>query len=326
MQSLYPFKLRPLFMEKIWGGQKIHSILNIDFGSISNCGEAWLLSGVEGNPTIVDNGYLADNELNELVEVFMGDLVGEKVYERFGNRFPILVKLIDTNDWLSIQVHPDDAMARQQGEEAGKTEMWYILQADENAQLINGFNQNLESELYLNQLKDNKLEEILNFEPVTKGDVFYIPAGRLHALGPGMLLAEIQQTSDITYRIYDWNRVDKEGKTRELHTEQALEALRFEKSENTKTPYDLEENRTAKLVDSEYFTTNILEFTKPLKKDYSDLDSFVILLCTEGELELKWEGTAYGIRQGELILLPQIVNHIELYPKEKSRLLEVYIS
>lgn len=326
MQSLYPFKLRPLFMEKIWGGQKIRSILNIDFGSISNCGEAWLLSGVEGNPTIVDNGYLAENELNELVEVFMGDLVGEKVYERFGNRFPILVKLIDTNDWLSIQVHPDDAMARQQGEEAGKTEMWYILQADENAQLINGFNQNLESEQYLNQLKDNKLEEILNFESVTKGDVFYIPAGRLHALGPGMLLAEIQQTSDITYRIYDWNRKDKDGKTRELHTEQALEALRFEKSENTKTPYDLQENRTAKLVDSEYFTTNILEFTKPLKKDYSDLDSFVILLCTEGEVELRWEGNAYGIRQGELILLPQIVNHIELYPKEKSRLLEVYIS
>ncbi len=313
-------------MEKIWGGQKIRSILNIDFGSISNCGEAWLLSGVEGNPTIVDNGYLAENELNELVEVFMGDLVGEKVYERFGNRFPILVKLIDTNDWLSIQVHPDDAMARQQGEEAGKTEMWYILQADENAQLINGFNQNLESEQYLNQLKDNKLEEILNFESVTKGDVFYIPAGRLHALGPGMLLAEIQQTSDITYRIYDWNRKDKDGKTRELHTEQALEALRFEKSENTKTPYDLQENRTAKLVDSEYFTTNILEFTKPLKKDYSDLDSFVILLCTEGEVELRWEGNAYGIRQGELILLPQIVNHIELYPKEKSRLLEVYIS
>ena len=326
MQSLYPFKLKAIFKEKIWGGQKIKTLLDLDYGQLSNCGEAWLVSGVEGNPTVIENGYLAGNELNELVEVFMGDLVGDKVYDRFGDVFPILVKIIDSNDWLSIQVHPDDKLAQERGEGYGKTEMWYVMQADENAQLICGFNREMDTQSYLQHLEAKNIRDIMNYEQVAQGDVFYSPAGRVHALGPGTLIAEIQQTSDTTYRIYDWDRVDASGQGRELHTEAALDAINFERLESYKTSYFISENKTEKIIQSDFFTTNILELSKALRKDYSELDSFVILMCTEGCLDLEWESQSMRIRKGEVVLLPQLVKHIGLHPREKSRLLEVYIS
>lgn len=326
MQSLYPFKLKPLYKEKIWGGSKINKVLGLDTGVLPNCGEAWLVSGVEGNPTVIANGYLAGNELNEIVEVFMGDLVGDKVYDRFGDTFPILVKLIDSNDWLSIQVHPDDALAQKRGGGYGKTEMWYVMQADEDAQLICGFNKDLKKEMYLSHLEEKTIRNIMNYEKVNKGDVFYIPAGRVHALGPGTLIAEIQQTSDTTYRIYDWDRVDDKGQSRELHTDEALDAIDFERLDSYKTPYKVSENKTEKIIHSEFFTTNILELTKALNKDYSELDSFVILMCTEGCFDLQWENMSMEIQRGELVLLPQMVRKVALHPREKSVLLEVYIA
>lgn len=297
----------------------------MDFGLLPNCGEAWLLSGVEGNPTLVNNGYLTSNELNELVEVFMGDLVGDKVYERFGDQFPILVKVIDSNDWLSIQVHPDDALAQKRGVGYGKTEMWYVMQADADAELICGFNQEVDELIYLSYLENKKLKDIMNFEKVEKGDVFFIPAGRVHALGPGTLIAEIQQSSDTTYRIYDWDRVDQAGNSRELHTEEALEAIDYTMHSNYKTPYLRSENSTETLIQSPFFTTNILKISAGIKKDYSELDSFVILFCTEGGLKIEWEDQNYTLVAGEVILLPNVIENITLLPDPNAIILEVYI-
>lgn len=297
----------------------------MDFGLLPNCGEAWLLSGVEGNPTLVNNGYLTSNELNELVEVFMGDLVGDKVYERFGDQFPILVKVIDSNDWLSIQVHPDDALAQKRGVGYGKTEMWYVMQADADAELICGFNQEVDELIYLSYLENKKLKDIMNFEKVEKGDVFFIPAGRVHALGPGTLIAEIQQSSDTTYRIYDWDRVDQAGNSRELHTEEALEAIDYTMHSNYKTSYLRSENSTENLIKSPFFTTNILKISAGIKKDYSELDSFVILFCTEGGLKIEWEDQNYTLVAGEVILLPNVIENITLLPDPNAIILEVYI-
>ncbi|NOU47481.1 MAG: class I mannose-6-phosphate isomerase [Bacteroidales bacterium] len=326
MQSLYPFKFTPVFKEKIWGGQKIKEILNLKVDEIPNCGEVWLVSGVPDNPTIVSNGYLAGNELNELVEVFMGDLVGDKVYDQFGDIFPILIKIIDSNDWLSVQVHPDDALAAKRNIGSGKTEMWYILQSDETGQLISGFNRPMTEEIYVKHLNDKQIKDILNFEKVEKDDVFFIPAGKIHALGPGLLLAEIQQTSDTTYRVYDWDRIDHKGMSRELHTEEALEAIDYKYVAEHKTKFAVKQNGTAPIVNSEFFTTNIIELSLPLRKDYSDTDSFVILMCIEGSCELKWDGEPIKMNISDTIIVPNIIDKIALHPHTNCKLLEVYIA
>jgi len=325
MNGLYPLKFKPIFKDKIWGGQKIKTSLGIDFGNLPNCGEAWVMSGVEGNPTIVSNGYLAGNELNELVEIYMGELVGDKVFDQFGNEFPLLIKFIDSNDWLSIQVHPDDELAKKRRIGRGKTEMWYILDANKDAKLITGFNKETDKDEYLKNLESKTLKDILNFEKVNKGDVFYIPAGRVHALGPGCLLAEIQQTSDTTYRIYDWDRIDVSGMTRELHTKEALDAIDFEFHEKYKTDYQAIENVTSPLIESPYFTTRIIKLDKPVLKNYSDLDSFVIYLATEGEVELKWDGGDINFKKGETLLIPASFDNLAINPLTKSTLLEVFI-
>ncbi len=289
MKNIYPLKFSPVYKDKIWGGSKIKTFLGKDFSPLPNCGEVWVLSGVEGNQTPVENGFLAGNELNEIVEVYMGDLVGDKIFQKFGNEFPILIKFIDANDWLSIQVHPDDKLAMKRHGSLGKTEMWYIMDAEEDAKLISGFGRKTDKEGYKGHLENKTLKEIMNFEKVEKGDVYYIPAGRVHALGPGILLAEIQQTSDITYRIYDWDRIDASGMTRELHTEEALDALDFEVKGEYKTEYRQKTNQTNKLVESPYFITNIMHLTKPIKKDYTELDSFVVYVCPEGGFSLHYE-------------------------------------
>jgi len=325
MNTLYPLKFEPIFKDKIWGGQKIKSSLNMDFGDLPNCGEAWMMSGVEGNPTIVANGFLAGNELNEIVEVYMGELVGDKVFDQFGNEFPLLIKFIDSNDWLSIQVHPDDYLAKKRNIGFGKTEMWYMLDATDDAELIAGFNKKTDKDEYLQHLENKTLKEILNFEKVEKGDVFYIPAGRVHALGPGCLLAEIQQTSDTTYRIYDWDRIDTAGMYRELHTEEALDAIDFEFHENYKTEYENKLNETNNLVESQYFTTRIINLDKPVLKNYAALDSFVIYIATEGDVNLKWEDGEIQLVKGETLLVPATINNIAIDPSVKSSLLEIYI-
>lgn len=325
MNQLYPLKFTPVFKDKIWGGQKIKTSLDIDYGNLPNCGEAWMISGVEGNPTLVSNGFLAGNELNELVEIYMGDLVGDKVYDEYGIEFPLLIKFIDANDWLSIQVHPDDELAAKRKIGRGKTEMWYILEADEEAQLIAGFNQKMNKEKYLKHLEDKTLKEILNFEPVKKGDVFYIPAGRVHALGPGILLAEIQQTSDTTYRIYDWDRIDASGLQRELHTEEALDAIDFEFHKKYRTDYKPVTNKTIPVIKSPYFVTGLITLNNPIKKYYEELDSFVIYILLEGSLTVKWEHGEIQMKKGETVVIPNALNTLQLIPANSVKLLEVYI-
>jgi mannose-6-phosphate isomerase len=326
MNELYPLKFRPLFQEKIWGGQKIRTRLGLDFSPLPNCGEAWVLSGVEDSQTEVSNGFLKGNELNELVEVFMDDLVGEKVFEKYRNRFPVLIKFIDSSEYLSIQVHPNDKLAAKRKAGSGKSEMWYILDADNDAELITGFRHEVDPKTYLDHLKNKKLKEILNVEKAGKGDVFFIPAGRVHALGPGILLAEIQQTSDTTYRIYDWDRVDEKGNSRELHTELALEAIDFSVPPSYKTHYSRIENKTAHLVENEHFTANLLDLTQALRKDYSHLDSFVIFLCLEGTAQVVHENGQESITRGEVLLLPAMLERALLTPLPECRLLEIYIA
>ncbi|MEZ5082122.1 MAG: type I phosphomannose isomerase catalytic subunit [Bacteroidales bacterium] len=326
MNELYPLKFKPVFKDKIWGGQKIKTVLGKDFGNLPNCGEVWVLSGVEGNQTEIENGFLSGNELNELVEIYMGDLVGDSVFQKFGNEFPILIKFIDANDWLSIQVHPDDELAMKRHNSLGKTEMWYILDADDDSELISGFSKKVDKEGYQKHLKNKSLKEIMNFSHVKKGDVYYMPAGRVHALGPGILLAEIQQTSDITYRIYDWDRIDSAGMTRELHTDLALDAIDFNVYKDYKTKYDKKINQTVNIAESPYFTTNLLCLDTPLKKDYSELDSFVVYICSEGKFSITVNSKIYNLGLGEAMLLPAQIKKAEISPNPGSKLLEVYMA
>jgi mannose-6-phosphate isomerase len=326
MNELYLLKFKPLFKDKIWGGDRIKNILGMNYSPLPNCGEAWVLSGVPGSETIVSNGFLKGNELNELVEVFMEDLVGEAAFEKHGNEFPLLIKFIDSNDSLSIQVHPDDALAARRGIGNGKSEMWYILEAEPGAEIISGFNRRMDVKTYLEFLESNKLTEILNREKAHKGDVFYIPAGRVHALGPGILLAEIQQTSDVTYRIYDWGRVDENGKSRELHQDQALEAINFTVPDSYRTNYRNVLNQTESLVDSPHFTTQLLSFNKAIRKDYTELDSFVIYVCVEGRIRVESGSSIETLKKGEVLLIPAIAEKVLLSPKTESRILEVFIS
>ncbi len=325
MNKLYPLKFSPVFKEKIWGGRKIKEVLHINFGNLRNCGEVWVISGVEGNPTIVKNGFLTGNELNELVEIYMGDLVGDDVYEKYGVEFPILIKYIDATDWLSIQVHPNDALAAKRKIGNGKTEMWYILEADKSSELISGFKKKVSCKEYLHYLEEKKITEILNFEKVKKSDVFFIPAGRIHALGPGILVAEIQQTSDTTYRIYDWDRIDAAGLKRELHTNEALDAIDFSIAHNYKTHYEEKNNQTEEIVNCAAFTTNMLSFDKSIEKNFEELDSFVIYLGIEGNCKLIYENIQLDIALGDAVLVPNIIENVKLIPGGNAKLLEVYI-
>jgi mannose-6-phosphate isomerase len=325
-KQLYPLKFKPIFKEKIWGGQRIRTHLGLDFSPLPNCGEAWVLSSVEGSQTKVSNGFLKGNELNELVEVYMDDLLGERIFEKFNNRFPILVKFIDSNDYLSIQVHPDDELAARRNIGSGKSEMWYILEAEKNAEIISGFNREVDRKTFLEYLNGRRLKEVLNIEKAEKGDVFYIPSGRIHALGPGILLAEIQQTSDTTYRIYDWDRVDEKGQSRELHTDLALDAIDFGIPGSYRTRAGKSLNKTRTLVENEHFTTNILEFDQALRKDYAYLDSFVIYLCTGGTAQVVHETGQESLSRGEAMLIPAMTERVFLVPLPECTLLEVYIT
>ncbi|HAH22709.1 MAG TPA: mannose-6-phosphate isomerase [Prolixibacteraceae bacterium] len=326
MEGLYPLKFTPIYKDKIWGGNKIKTVLNKDFGDLPNCGESWELSGVEGNTSVVSNGYLAGNSIEELIEVYMGDVVGDQVFEDFGIEFPLLIKFIDANDDLSIQVHPDDELSKERHNAFGKTEMWYVLQADKGSKLQSGFNQQVDQEQYLEKLENNELTEILNFEEVSAGDVYFIPAGRVHAIGKGILLAEIQQTSDITYRIYDYDRRDDNGNPRELHTDLALDAIDFTIFPEYKSKYSPKTNESVELVKCKYFTTNVLEINRAVEKDYNLLDSFVIYICLEGSVQIETESGSEDIEQGETILIPAFIESVRLIPATPSvKLLEVYI-
>lgn len=326
MSTLYPLKFKTIYKDKIWGGQKIKTYLHKDFGDLPNCGETWEISGVKSDVSVVDNGALQGQSLAALLEEHKEALVGKAVYERFGNEFPLLVKFIDANEDLSIQVHPDDELARKRHNSFGKTEMWYVIEADPGSSLIAGFSEEVNQEIYVEKLNSGHLTDILNREDVKAGDVFFLPAGRVHTIGKGLLIAEIQQTSDITYRIYDFDRVDDKGNKRELHTEEALAAIDYKKYPNYRTDYTPVKNEDVHLVSCPYFTTNVMDYTEAVSKDYSSLDSFVIHVCLEGSYELKYNGESYFVTMGECLLLPNTVDKVELTTEDGFKILESYIA
>lgn len=325
MSALYPLKFKTIYKDKIWGGQKIKTYLHKDFGALPNCGETWEISGVKSDVSVVADGELAGESLADLLEKFQGELVGEKVYAHFGNIFPLLIKFIDANDDLSVQVHPDDELAKKRHNSFGKTEMWYVIETDPGSTLIAGFNQEMTEQKYVDALNSGHIMDILNKEDVTAGDVFFLPAGRVHTIGKGLLIAEIQQTSDITYRIYDFDRVDDRGNKRELHTQEALAAIDYKHHAEYKTNYQPKKDETVKLVTCPYFTTNLLDFTHSTSKDYSTLDSFVIHVCVEGAYSVKYNDQVYPVKMGECILLPKSIDKVELETTGGFKILESYI-
>ena len=323
---LYPLKFHPIFKDKIWGGKKIQSILKKDFSPLDNCGESWEISGVRNNGSIIKNGHLSGQSLNQVIKEYKGQLLGENVYEKFQSDFPLLIKFIDANDDLSIQVHPDDKLAWERHQSFGKTEMWYIIQADEDAELIAGFNQKMDKNAYLENFRNGTLLDVLNKEKVEEGDVFFIPAGRIHTIGKGLLLAEIQQSSDITYRIYDFDRKDRNGNTRELHIDEALDAIDYKFYPEYKTNYDDKIDQPIEIVKSTYFTTNKLTLNSKIYREINSLDSFVIYICLEGEGHIEHEDTRTRIGIGEVLLMPAELNQYSLIPNGQIKLLETYIT
>lgn len=326
MSGLYPLKFKPVFHEKIWGGDRIKTVLGKDFSPLPNCGESWELSSVEGNISEITNGFLAGNNITELVEVYMGDLVGDKVYKKFGIEFPLLFKFIDAHDDLSIQVHPDDETAKKRHRAYGKTEMWYVIHAEKGARINSGFNRQLTRSEYEEYLENGKLDEILQFDETFAGDVFFIPAGRVHAIGKGVLLAEIQQTSDVTYRIYDYDRKDAAGNLRELHNDLATGVIDFTYLDDYKTSYAVQKNESSELVSCEYFTTNLLTFSETVEKDYNRIDSFIVYMAIEGSFSILYEGGEENVSKGETVLIPASIETFRLKPASAEViLLEVYI-
>jgi mannose-6-phosphate isomerase len=319
---LYPIKFHPILKEKIWGGKKLKNFLNKE-SDAPNLGESWEISDVDGDTSIVSNGELKGSSLKELLKTYQEELIGEKNFEVFGEKFPLLIKFIDAKEDLSIQLHPNDELAAERHNSFGKTEMWYVMQADDDANLIVGFNQKVTPEIYLKHLKDKTLTKILNFDKVKEGDTYFIEVGRVHAIGAGVMLAEIQQTSDITYRIYDWDRIDNEGNERELHNDLAIDAIDFDMKDDFKVTYLKQENHDNKMVTCLYFTTNYIHLTKKdLKVNLHD--SFIIYICVEGEAVFYSNGISEIIKKGETILIPAALKQFEI-DSNNAKLLEVYV-
>lgn len=321
---LYPLKFKPILLEKIWGGNKLKTEFN-KTGKCEKCGESWELSGVEGKLSIVENGFLAGNNLQEIIEIYMSDLLGEKVFKKFGLEFPLLIKIIHAQDDLSIQVHPDNETAKERHNAFGKTEMWYILDAENGAQLISGFSKQTNKEEFTKAIKAGNLNDLLNFETVKFGDVFYIPSGRIHSIGKGIVLAEIQQTSDITYRVYDFDRLDLNGEKRELHTELAEDVLDYNVYNTYRTEYEKLPDRSNIIKEGDYFTVSIIPLINILERNYYEIDSFVVLMCVVGSVQIKTNNGNIDLKKGETVLIPAELDHVKMIPTAYAELLEVYI-
>ena len=298
------FKFNPLLKSILWGGEKIVPFKHLTSDQ-KQVGESWEISGVKDNESVVSNGEYKGWTLNKLVETLKDKLVGKENYERFGNEFPLLVKFIDAREQLSIQVHPTDEQAQAQGLGRGKTEMWYVMESDADASLRSGLKQQITPKQYKEMVENDTITEALSEYPVKEGDVFFLPAGRIHSIGAGCFLAEIQETSDVTYRIYDFKRKDKEGNYRELHTKEAAECIDYTVYPDYRTQYEARQNEPVELVSCPYFTTSVYDLTEPMTLDYSDLDSFVIFVGLKGEGEITdAEGNTISFRAGESVLLP----------------------
>ena len=322
--SLYPLKFRPIYKEKIWGGHRLHKLFGHTDGA-QGVGESWLLSGLGNDQTVVTNGYLADNTITELVEVYMGELVGDKVYEQFGDSFPLLFKLIDADDDLSVQVHPDDRYALDNGLESGKTEMWYVLHSNDG-QIVYGLDKQLSAPQLRQSLIDHSFMHHLHRERVSAGDCVLINSGTIHSLGKGVMVAEIQQSADVTFRLYDYGRRDSNGHERELHVNEALDVAVLEPARSVLIDYKKKDNGAANICQTPYFTVNTLCFSQPIGRDYATLDSFVAYLCVDGAAVIAAADTETDIRCGELVLMPASINDVVFKPQGNCQLLEVYIS
>lgn len=316
---------KPILKKVIWGGSEICPFKGITPVQ-DGIGESWELSHVEGNYSIVDNGALEGKTLDELMRTYGKQLVGGKVMERFGSTFPLLIKFIDAHADLSIQVHPNDELAMKRHHSFGKTEMWYVIKAAKGAGLYSGFSKQIDADEYVKRVHDNTIMDVLQHYEVRPGDVFFLPAGRVHAIGSGCFVAEIQQTSNITYRIYDYDRKGPDGKGRELHTELAKDAIDYTLYPDYRTHYKAHTNATVELANCKYFTTNLLDIDTSMVRDFSELDSFVIYICMEGKVSIRDnKGNEISVHQGQTVLIPADTNTVTLSPTGSAKLLESYI-
>lgn len=322
--ALYPLKFQPILKSIIWGGNDICKFKDIP--QQDGIGESWEISSVKGDISVIANGALENKNLEDVITQYKEQLVGKKNYEKFGSTFPLLIKFIDARDNLSIQVHPDDKLAKERHNSFGKTEMWYVIDAAKDAFLYSGFSKQITPDEYVKSVEDNTFVDSLQKHDIKKGDVFFLPAGRVHAIGAGTFIAEIQQTSNITYRIYDYNRVGADGKSRELHTELAKDAIDYKVYDNYKTSYAKKKDEPVLLESCEYFTTNLLELDQELNRDYSKIDSFVIYICMGGKCKITDnKGNDLSIKQGETVLLPADTSSVQITPKGSVLLLETYV-
>lgn len=324
---MYPLKFEPILKQTLWGGDKIIPFKHLN-ETLPNVGESWEVSAVEGSESVVANGADKGYTLPEMVRKYKEELVGEANYARFGNKFPLLIKFIDAKLDLSIQVHPGDELAKKRHNSFGKNEMWYVIAADKGAKLISGFAEEITPKEYKDRVHNGTFAEVLQTCAIEPGDVFYVPAGRVHGIGAGAFVAEIQQTSDITYRIFDYNRKDKDGKSRELHTSQAMDAINFsDVQDDFRTEYERVQNEPVEMVASPYFTTFVYDMTEEITCDYSELDSFVIFICVEGSCRLTDDNqNEITLRAGETVLLPAAVQEVTIVPEgQRVKLLETYV-
>lgn len=317
----YPLQFEPILKERIWGGEKLKTILNKPITS-KITGESWELSTVEGDVSVVANGDLKGKSLMELIEETPNEILGTEVYKRFGKQFPLLFKYLDAREDLSIQVHPNDKLAKERHNSFGKTEMWFVTQADEDARIIVGFKENSNKEEYLKHLNDKTLVSILDTVKAKPGDVFFLETGTVHAIGAGLVVAEIQQTSDITYRLYDFDRKDAHGNTRELHVDLALDAINYNKVD-TQKKYETKTNTSNVVVDCPYFTTNFLPLENKLEVSKSG-ESFTVYMCIEGSFEIEYDNFKQSYKKGDTILVPAEINAFIL--NGNASILEIYIS
>jgi mannose-6-phosphate isomerase len=325
MTDLYPLRFEPVLKEKIWGGDTLQRHFGKKAGNNKKIGESWEISGLRGDLSIVSNGFLAGNSLEEIIEVYMGDITGDIIYDSFGVEFPLMIKLLDAREVLSIQVHPDNDLAKKRHNAHGKTEMWYILEALPDSKIYWGFSETIDKEVFLEHLNKNKIQQIINTETIKRGESYFIPAGMIHAISGGTVLAEIQQTSDITYRIFDWNRIGANGTSRELNSSLAIDALDFQSTPKSKIKKEATLNKPENLIACEFFSTNVILFNQPLVRDYNLIDSFVIYICTDGEFILNWDDKNDSVKKGDTILLPAMIKNVVLEPKGEAKLLEVFI-
>ena len=324
MTELYPIKFEPILKDKIWGGSSLVKNYGKKADPARLIGESWELSAVQDNLSIISNGFLAGNNIEEIIEVYMSDITGEAVFEKYGNEFPLLIKFLEAKQDLSVQVHPDDKIAMERHNAYGKTEMWYILETEPFSKVYTGFTHPITRDILKNALSEGNLISLLNEESAEYGDVFFTPAGRIHAIGSGSVLVEIQQTSDITYRIFDWNRKDSKGKSRDLHVDLALDAIDYEAAGKNKIRKEITTDKTENLVNCPYFHTNILHFSSLIRKDYNIIDSFIIYICIAGEFIIHWDKGAEIVTKGETVLIPAMFTDVVLEPRPDARVLEVF--